>query len=95
MPKPDDRTGRPCYCPGCLMVLPLRYDKNRKPYFRCQACGLTIFMGTEFAEVAFLMWQGIVNQSPERWRDKVRQSVTAKTKSDYAARMKEARSAAL
>jgi hypothetical protein len=90
----DPKIGRPCYCPGCLTVLPIRYDKKGKPYFRCQFCALTIFMGTEFAYIAFLMMQNVVAKAPERWREMVRQSVTAKTKSDYASKMREGRLAA-
>lgn len=94
MGKQSDRTGRPCFCPGCLTVLPLRFDKHQRPYFRCQVCSLTIFMGTEFAQVAFLMWQGVIQQAPKRWVEKLKTLITAKTKADYAAKMHEAKTAA-
>lgn len=89
------KTGPPCYCPGCVTLLPLRIDKNGNPYFRCQLCGLTIFMGTEFAQVSFLMLQSVIKKSPERWREMVKRGVTEKTRRDFARKMRADASAAV
>jgi hypothetical protein len=85
--KPKSRIGKPVYCPGCLTVIPLRIDKHDKPYFRCQLCSLTIFMGSDFAQVSFLMLQQVIAKNPARWREAIRQGVTLKTKRDFATRM--------
>lgn len=82
------RVGKPVYCPGCLTVLPLKIDKNGNPYFRCQLCALTIFMGTAFAQVSFMVLQRVIGKSPIRWREAVRQGVSNKTKMDFALKMK-------
>jgi hypothetical protein len=82
------KVGQPCYCPGCLTVLPLRIDKNGNPYFRCQLCALTVFMGTEFAQVSFLMLQQIIKKSPDRWREMVKHGVTEKTRRDFARKLR-------
>lgn len=83
--------GKPCYCPGCMIVLPLRIDKNGNPFFRCPVCALTIFMGSQFGQVAFMMIQSVIGKAPERWKEMVRRNVTLKTKADFASRMRESR----
>jgi len=85
------RLGKPVYCPGCLIVLPLRYDKNDNPFFRCPICALTIFMGSAFAQTAFMMLQAVIAKAPERWKDMVRKNVSALTKSEHARKMQDAR----
>ncbi len=78
--------GKPCYCPACLVLHPLKADKHGNPFFRCSMCAYTVFMGTGHAYIGWMVQQGVIGKNPAGWKKAVQTGTSKLTVARFARR---------